>query len=44
MPMKPTPPPHVPGNTDAERFQNALKKVLAAPKVEVKHEQPKPKK
>ncbi len=30
--MKPLPPPHVPGNTDAERMDNALRMVLAVPK------------
>ena len=42
--MKPLPSPFVPGKTDSERFQNALKKVLSVPKPEQKHEQPKPKK
>jgi hypothetical protein len=33
MAMKPTPPPHVPGKNDSERFQNALRKVLSVPKI-----------
>ena len=30
--MKPTPPPDVPGDTDFERFDNAVRKVLTVPK------------
>jgi len=30
--MKPAPPPNVPGNTEAERFDNALRKVFSVPK------------
>jgi hypothetical protein len=30
--MKPQPPPHVPGNTDAERFDNAVRKMLSVSK------------
>jgi hypothetical protein len=30
--MKPAPPPHVPGNTEAERFDNAIRKFLSVPK------------
>ena len=37
--MKPIPPPHVEGKTEYERFDNAMRKVLSAPKSEiVKHE------
>lgn len=30
--MKPAPPPNVPGNTEAEKFDNALRKVLSVSK------------
>lgn len=30
--MKPAPPPRVPGNTDWERFDNAVGKLLSVPK------------
>ena len=30
--MKPSPPPHVPGNTEWERFDNAMSKLLSVPK------------
>ncbi len=30
--MKPAPPPNVPGNTDAERFDNAVRKVFSVSK------------
>jgi len=30
--MKPAPAPHVPGNTDWERFDNAVGKLLSVPK------------
>ncbi len=30
--MKPLPPPHVPGNTDAERFDNAVRKLFTVSK------------
>ena len=30
--MKPLPPPEVPGNTEWERFDNAVSMVLAVPK------------
>ena len=30
--MKPLPPPNVPGNTEAERMDNAVKRFLAVPK------------
>lgn len=33
--MKPLPPPDVPGSTDSERFDNALRKVLSVSKEEV---------
>ena len=30
--MKPAPAPHVPGNTEWERFDNAVSKLLSVPK------------
>jgi hypothetical protein len=30
--MKPAPPPEVPGNTDAERMDNAVRKFISVPK------------
>jgi hypothetical protein len=30
--MKPAPPPHVPGNTEWQRFDNAVGKLLSVPK------------
>jgi hypothetical protein len=30
--MKPAPPPHVPGNTEAERFDNAVRKLFTVSK------------
>lgn len=30
--MKPLPPPHVPGNTEAERFDNAVRKLFTVSK------------
>ena len=30
--MKPVPAPHVPGNTEWERFDNAVAKLLSVPK------------
>jgi hypothetical protein len=30
--MKPQPPPAVPGNTEAERFDNAIRKLFTVPK------------
>jgi hypothetical protein len=33
--MKPLPAPHVPGNTESERFENALRKVLSVSKEEL---------
>jgi len=39
--MKPLPPPPVPGNTDAERMDNALRMVLAVPKEAVLREEAK---
>ncbi len=38
MAMKPLPAPKVPGKTDFQRFDNAVRKVLSVPK----HEAPKP--
>ena len=32
--MKPHPAPHVPGNTEAERMDNAVRKFLTVPKEE----------
>ena len=31
--MKPSPAPHIPGNTEWERFDNAVGKLLSVPKV-----------
>ena len=33
--MKPLPPPYVPGNTEAERFDNAVRKILTVSKEEI---------
>jgi hypothetical protein len=33
--MKPLPAPHVPGKTDFERFDNAVRQVLTVSKVEL---------
>lgn len=33
--MKPAPAPHVPGNTEAERFDNALRKMFTVSKKEL---------
>jgi len=33
--MKPEPPPYVPGNTEAERFDNAVRAIFAVSKEEV---------
>jgi hypothetical protein len=33
--MKPTPPPHVPGNTEAERFDNAVRAMFSVSKEEL---------
>jgi hypothetical protein len=33
--MKPLPAPHVPGNTDAERFDNAVRKMFTVSKDDV---------
>jgi hypothetical protein len=33
--MKPSPPPPVPGNTDAERFDNAVRKTFTVSKEEM---------
>ena len=44
MAMKPTPPPQIPGKNDSERFQNALARVLATPKIERPEPPKKPKK
>lgn len=30
--MKPSPAPHIPGNTEWERFDNAVSKLLSVPK------------
>lgn len=46
--MKPTPAPHVPGKTEWERFDNAMRKVLSVSKEAAmkmdKPQPPKPKK
>ena len=37
--MKPLPAPNVPGNTDAERFDNAVRKIFSVVKEErLRHE------
>jgi hypothetical protein len=33
--MKPSPAPHIPGNTEAERMSNALQTVLAVSKADL---------
>ena len=33
--MKPLPPPHVPGKTEFERFDNAMRRVLTVSKEEL---------
>lgn len=33
--MKPLPAPHVPGETDAERFDNAFRKILTVSKTDL---------
>lgn len=33
--MKPLPAPHVPGNTEAERFDNAVRKMFTVSKTDV---------
>jgi hypothetical protein len=38
--MKPAPAPHVPGNTEWERFDNAVSMVLAVPKEAFLNEEP----
>ena len=37
--MKPQPPPHVPGNTDSERFDNAVRKMFSVSKEDVLREE-----
>ena len=37
--MKPSPPPHVPGNTEAERFDNAVRKMFSVSKEDVMREE-----
>jgi hypothetical protein len=39
--MKPTPAPNVPGNTEAERMDNALRKVLTVSKADLLKEEAK---
>jgi len=41
--MKPAPAPRVPGNTDAERMDNALRMVLKVPKEAILREEAKQK-
>lgn len=33
--MKPEPAPHIPGNTDFERFDNAVRKILTVSKADL---------
>ena len=33
--MKPAPPPAIPGKTEAERFDNAVRTVFSVPKAEI---------
>jgi hypothetical protein len=33
--MKPLPPPNVPGKTEFERFDNAVKQILTVPKTDL---------
>jgi hypothetical protein len=40
--MKPIPPPEIPGKTEFERFDNALRLVLTVPRGEAEDEHPKP--
>ena len=42
--MKPAPAPHVPGNTEGERFENAVRKMFAVPKEAVLKEEARVKK
>lgn len=37
--MKPSPPPHVPGNTEAERMDAAVRKMFSVPKEAVLREE-----
>jgi hypothetical protein len=37
--MKPAPPPYVPGNTDAKRFDNAVRRMFSVSKEEVMREE-----
>jgi hypothetical protein len=39
--MKPLPAPNVPGNTDAERMDNALRKILTVSKADLLKEETK---
>jgi hypothetical protein len=39
--MKPLPAPHVPGDTDAERFDNAVRKMFTVSKEDVLKEEEK---
>ena len=41
--MKPLPPPHVPGNTEAERMDNAVRKMFTVPKEALLREEAKQK-
>lgn len=41
--MKPAPAPNVPGNTEAERFDNALRTIFRVPKAAVLKEEAKQK-
>ena len=42
--MKPLPAPNVPGNTDAERFDNAVRKIFSVSKEELLKREAKEKK
>jgi hypothetical protein len=39
--MKPLPPPHVPGDTEAERFDNAVRKMFSVSKEDLLREEAK---
>jgi hypothetical protein len=37
--MRPSPPPHVPGSTEAERFDNAVRKMFSVSKEDIMREE-----
>ena len=39
--MKPHPPPHIPGNTEAEKFDNAVRKMFSVSKADFQKEEAK---